>query len=263
MKPLRLLAPAFAIVLIGCGNTAAPGSDSPTATASSSDGITLTASSNGRLTGAYSSAGHLLRFDSARSNDDMYFDLTGDDGKQIIHIETIGDNYEFSYMGGALKMHTTKAFVAAQRAQSAVNPDGVSTDGFVFDGDTHALDAMLQLPEMALLPTLSRALGVRGITGAQFPASLVLHKTARQSAQALGITVEKLDTPLSQSGYCTSYPNQGNDCYGMCGMGCSCWSWVCGNCCYHGGCAQHDSWCRQGKWYYCYNITAVIALFGC
>ena len=41
------------------------------------------------------------------------------------------------------------------------------------------------------------------------------------------------------------------------------WSWVCGDCCYHGGCAQHDSWCRQGQWYYCYNITAVIALFGC
>ena len=99
----------------------------------------------------------------------MYFDLTGDDGKQIIHIETIGDNYEFGYMGGALKMHTTKAFVAEQRAQNAVNPDGVSTDGFVFDGDTHALDAMLQLPEMALLPTLSRALGVRGITGSAVP----------------------------------------------------------------------------------------------
>jgi hypothetical protein len=49
----------------------------------------------------------------------------------------------------------------------------------------------------------------------------------------------------------------------MCGNGCSCWSWVCGDCCYHGGCARHDDWCRQGQWYYCYNITAVIALFGC
>lgn len=261
MKPLRLLAPAFAIVLIGCGNTAAPGSDSTTT--ASSDGITLTSSNNGRLTGAYSSAGHQLRFDAARSGEELYFDLTGDSGKQIIHIETIGDNYEFSYMGGALKMHTSKAFVAEARAQNAVNPDGVSTDGFVFEGDTHALDAMLQLPEVALLPTLSRALGVRGITGSQFPASLVLHKTAKQASQALGITVEKLDTALSQSTYCTAYPNQGNDCYGMCGFGCSCWSWVCGDCCYHGGCAQHDSWCRNGQWYYCYNITAVIALFGC
>jgi hypothetical protein len=122
---------------------------------------------------------------------------------------------------------------------------------------------MLQLPEVAQLPTLSRALGVRGITGSQFPASLALHKAARQSADALGINVEKLDTAQSLEGYCTSYPNQGDSCYGMCGPGCSCWSWVCGDCCYHYGCAVHDSWCREGKWYYCYNITAVIALFGC
>ena len=50
MKPLRLLAPAFAIVLIGCGNTAAPGSDSTT-TASPQMASRLTASNNGRLDG--------------------------------------------------------------------------------------------------------------------------------------------------------------------------------------------------------------------
>jgi hypothetical protein len=49
----------------------------------------------------------------------------------------------------------------------------------------------------------------------------------------------------------------------MCGPDCSCWSWVCGDCCYHYGCAVHDDWCRDGEWYYCYDITAVIALFGC
>jgi hypothetical protein len=260
MKTSHLLVSALAVAMIGCGSTASPGSD-PTA---SSDGITLTSATAQRLTGAYKdTAGNLLRFDAARSGDDLYFDLTGNDGRAIIHIETVGENYEFSYMGGALKMHTTKAFVAQARAQNAVNPDGVSTDGFVWEGDTHALDAMLQLPEVAQLPALSRALGVRGITGSQFPASLALHKAAKQSAEALGINVEKLDTQQSLNGYCTAYPNSGDQCYGMCGYGCSCWSWVCGDCCYHNGCAQHDSWCRQGQWYYCYNITAVIALFGC
>ena len=104
MKTLRLLAPAFALMLIGCGNTSAPSSEP----AASSDGITLTTSSNGRLTGAYTSAGNLLRFDTARTGDDLFFDLTGIGGRQLIHIETVGSNYEFSYMGGALKMHTTK-----------------------------------------------------------------------------------------------------------------------------------------------------------
>jgi hypothetical protein len=158
-------------------------------------------------------------------------------------------------------MHTTKDFIAAAKA-AGDQPAGTSTEGFVFEGDSNALDAMLQLPEIAQLPALSRALGVRGFTGSDYPAVLALHKTARESASALGINVEKLDTPQS-TGYCQAYPNSGNDCYGMCGNGCSCWSWVCGDCCYHGGCAKHDDWCRQGQWYYCYNITAVIALFGC
>jgi hypothetical protein len=250
------------MVLVGCGNTST-GSDPSTPTVGA-DGIALTSSTRERITGSYvDAAGNLLRFDAARSGDDLYFDLTGIGGRQIIHIATVGESYEFSYMGGALKMHTTKAFVAQARAQNAVAPDGVSTDGFIWEGDRNALDAMLQLPEVAQLPALSRALGARGITGADFPAALALHKAARQSAQALGITVEKLDTLQSTTGYCQAYPNSGNDCYGMCGLGCSCWSWVCGDCCYHGGCAQHDSWCRNGEWYYCYNITAVIALFGC
>ena len=262
MRKARVLAPVLAIALIGCGN-ASTGSNEPTP-AVAADGITLTTSTHERLSGSYSdAAGNLLRFETARIGDDLYFDLTGIGGRKIIHIETIGESYEFSYMDGALKMHTTKTFVAQARAQAEAQPDGVSTDGFVFEGDTHALDAMLQLPEVAQLPALSRALGVRGITGSDFPASLALHKAAKQSAEALGIDVEKLDTAQSLNGYCTSYPNSGNGCYGMCGSGCSCWSWVCGDCCYHYGCAVHDSWCREGKWYYCYNITAVIALFGC
>jgi hypothetical protein len=30
----------------------------------------------------------------------------------------------------------------------------------------------------------------------------------------------------------------------MCGAGCSCWSWVCGDCCYHDFCAVHDDLLR-------------------
>ena len=262
MRTVRRLVPAIALALIGCGNTSAGPAEAPPQ--AGADGITLTASTHERLTGAFTDgAGNLLRFDTAKIGDELYFDLTGNGGRQIIHIETVGDNYEFSYLGGALKMHTTKAFVAQARAQAQAQPDGVSTDGFIFEGDTHALDAMLQLPEVSQLPALSRALGVRGITGSDFPASLALHKAARQSADALGIKVPKLDTAQSLNGYCDSYPNSWDSCYGMCGPGCSCWSWVCGDCCYHYGCAVHDSWCRQGQWWFCYNITAVIALFGC
>lgn len=262
MRMSRVFASVLVMGLVGCGNTSTSGTD-PTPTVGA-DGVALTVATHERLTGSYQdAAGNMLRFETAKVGDDLYFDLTGNGGRRIIHIETVGDNYQFSYMNGALTMHTTKAFVAAARAQAETQPDGVSTDGFIFEGDTHALDEMLQLPEVAQLPALSRALGVRGITGSEFPASLALHKSARQTAEALGINVEKLDTAQSLNSYCTAYPNSGDDCYGMCGPGCSCWSWVCGDCCYHYGCAVHDSWCREGKWWYCYNITAVIALFGC
>ncbi|XP_078376497.1 uncharacterized protein LOC144659841 [Oculina patagonica] len=39
-------------------------------------------------------------------------------------------------------------------------------------------------------------------------------------------------------------PND-NDCLGMCGPGCSCWSFVCGNCCYNQLCFEHDKCCRH------------------
>src|SRR4051812_30134780 len=200
MRTARVLAPALAIALIGCGNASSGPAPAPEPGA---DGVTLTLATHDRLSGSFAdAAGNLLRFETAKVGDDLYFDLTGIGGRRIIHIETVGDNYEFSYMDGALKMHTTKAFVAQARAEAGAQPDGVSTDGFIFEGDTHALDQMLQLPEVAQLPALSRALGVRGITGSDFPASLALHKAARQSAEALGINVEKLDTAQSLNSYC-------------------------------------------------------------
>ena len=39
-----------------------------------------------------------------------------------------------------------------------------------------------------------------------------------------------------------------DDCIGMCGPKCTCWRYVCGDCCYHPGCFQHDLCCRaHGK----------------
>ena len=35
-----------------------------------------------------------------------------------------------------------------------------------------------------------------------------------------------------------------DDCLGMCGPGCSCWSFVCDDCCYNQLCFEHDKCCR-------------------
>jgi len=41
-----------------------------------------------------------------------------------------------------------------------------------------------------------------------------------------------------------------NACFGRCGDGCSCWSWVCGDCNAHRGCFEHDWYCScAGMWH--------------
>ncbi len=259
MKTLIVLASALA--LAAC-QSAEPTTSEPTAPPST-DGVTLEVSTPERITGSYiDESGLGVDFDTARTGDTLYIHLATKSGRVLLHAETTATSYVFSDLDGKARLEVSKAWVDQVRAEGE---DGVAAQDesqMHWTGDTSALDEMLQVPEVKLLPNLSRTLGSMGITGSAYPASLAMHKVARQSADALGIDVQPLQAPTENS-LCTAYPNSGNNCYGMCGPGCSCWSWVCGDCCYHYGCARHDDWCRSGQWYYCYNITAVIALFGC
>ncbi len=248
---------AIAFILAGCSTTADVDVD-----VDEKDGLRLRATHADHLAGDYTdpTRGQVLRFDSTRDGDLFTLRLATGAGVPLIDADTIGDTYRFSYLGGRLTMTVDRAWIEAVRAEGEDGPAGQDESALRWEGDMAVLDEMLTIPEVQALPWMSRALGARGFTGASHPASLALHKLARQSAEALAIDVP----PLAAAGdtlYC-SRPTA-NECYGMCGPGCSCWSWVCGNCCYHYGCARHDTWCRQGQWYYCYNITAVVALFGC
>lgn len=42
---------------------------------------------------------------------------------------------------------------------------------------------------------------------------------------------------------CPPCPEQ--ECLSLCGYGCHCWKWICGDCCYHLGCHGHDLCCRE------------------
>ena len=42
-----------------------------------------------------------------------------------------------------------------------------------------------------------------------------------------------------------------NECFGLCGEGCDCWSWVCGDCDCHCLCENHDYFCScESVWEY-------------
>jgi len=247
-----------AVFLVACSaEIGAP----PPSTSDGSEGLTLTTAQPDRLTGSYvDGSGRLISFDVARSADALYMEVTTGTGHELIHAETVGDAYVFQYLDRRLTLTVAKAWVAEVQAAGDDSATMEDQSQMQWDGDRAVLDEMLAMPEVQELPWLSRALGVQGYTGSAYPASLPLHKIARQSADALNIQVPPI-AQASEESYC-SRPTA-NDCYGMCGPGCTCWSWVCGDCCYHSGCAKHDTWCRNGDWYWCYNITAVVALFGC
>ena len=43
---------------------------------------------------------------------------------------------------------------------------------------------------------------------------------------------------------CCEKPTE-NNCRGLCGKGCTCWRWVCGDCCWYRGCYEHDLCCKK------------------
>ena len=121
-------------------------------------------------------------------------------------------------------------------------------------GDAMALAQLMELPEARQLPWLSYELGALGLTGRAAPAAFALHALGQSVAQAAGIDLPPLLERMSvayeleaQARGCRDLrgdPNR-DGCFGMCGRGCGCWSWVCGDCCTHPGCAAHDRDCRS------------------
>ena len=47
------------------------------------------------------------------------------------------------------------------------------------------------------------------------------------------------------TGECPYYGDQSRDCRGLCGIDCHCWEWLCGDCCVHQGCVEHDDCCER------------------
>ena len=108
--------------------------------------------------------------------------------------------------------------------------------------------------EKDLLINAAYALGAKGITSKNYQPALLLYKFASklvESLHRLNYTNKMLfdnrnklrDDEDDCLEYCPPCPEQ--ECLGMCGPGCTCWSMVCGDCCYHLGCYDHDVCCRE------------------
>lgn len=131
------------------------------------------------------------------------------------------------------------------------------------DPETHSTFAessiqnLLIQPEVDLIKPAAFALGAQGINGKEYPAILPFYLAALQLEKISANKNSEADSfSVPSSWYnrrrfqrqtclrsCPPCPN--DDCLGMCGLGCTCWSFLCGDCCYHLGCFGHDQCCRQ------------------
>jgi hypothetical protein len=120
-----------------------------------------------------------------------------------------------------------------------------------------------------LIEQLTLALGDFGIVGSNSPCALFLYTTAKSVTRLLLTNTTDEDTTSDQTAKegengkkydqpeprrrrswwsrkkpdCEEYPNRDKQCLGMCGKQCTCWRYVCNDCCYHQGCYEHDICC--------------------
>ena len=90
--------------------------------------------------------------------------------------------------------------------------------------------------------------GIEALTGYDYPVLQKYYATAMRLEQALRRSSSYTST-VSPSGQneCGErcLPCGEDGCLGQCGYSCSCWSWICGDCCFHQGCHQNQLICRD------------------
>jgi hypothetical protein len=238
-----------AMGLAGCGGEVV------SSTPATQEGLTLTTSTTERLTGTFAQKGIGVVFDSVKTAGYAALTLRALGGKVLMKVETSTDSLTTQILDGSTTITVTRDFAMQNAGNTAAS--GVQS-GVTVEGDATAYNQLMQLPEFALLPHMSRALGAQGFTGASYESALPIHLFAMRAAKALQVEVEPLPAAIPTVGYCNAMTDgshadwYGNGCFGMCGPGCSPWSWVCGDNCAHNGCAAHDRDCRDGDWWGCY-----------
>ncbi len=205
------------------------------------ESLTLRERSTIRVAGSFAHAGVLVSFDSVRSANEVVFTLRDHEQAVVFRAQSDTKSYSIEFYGGELK--------ATGTINETVTKDGAPRLAAPkITGDGALAKKFGESPEYKTLPWLSRALAANGVVGSEVPSSLYLHGIALSSAQINKIVVPDVAVPMLNARPAPC-PDQRKDpcknsCFGMCGPGCTCWKWVCGDCCTHVGCLTHDVTCR-------------------
>jgi hypothetical protein len=188
-----------------------------------------------------------VRFEAVRTATVHKLLVTNGSGRVLVSAAGAGESRVMTVMEGRLTMKLS--------GLSATSSIDAVAERLVPEGDQQAFADLLLSPEAAILPHLSRELGRRGITGRDYPASFDIHSFAMLTGRVHDVKLPAIEAGDGSEGEglrvaqaACVHPPEGSKCFGMCGPGCSCWKWVCGDCCWHKGCAAHDNDCRKCSW---------------
>ena len=118
-----------------------------------------------------------------------------------------------------------------------------------------SIGVMITRPETALLKAAAFALGEdAGVTGLEYPVVVPFYRVALTVESIfLNETAPASDRQKRASYKCndrtTCPPCTDGSCVGLCGRTCTCWSFVCGDCCFHQFCFSHDLCCKEQGFY--------------
>ena len=176
------------------------------------------------------------------SQEDDYLLVSTFDGKTLIDtgpfIDVDGWKVRSVYVLGLEYLQYT----SPAHSDEPVNHDHSFSD---------AVQKLLEVKEVSLLPEAAEAIGQRGLTGMNTPAVLPffmfalritkLHLSPSVSNTTIATHRQERRVLCADMEDCPPCPN--SNCFGQCGYECFCWSWLCGDCCWHRGCYDHDMCC--------------------
>ena len=232
------------------------------------------------ITGSFrSSEGDGIRF---RSTPDS-LEVTTMDGQNLVNVfrhpavvQTNGEEakttvYQFlddTYAEASSQIYRATENIAAANAFAPPQFPANMQDSELNDPQAaiqESLDRLAAHPAVRLLEPAARALGEElEIIGKEEPAAMAFYTAAmtlteaynknRRAAVALARNANPFDAYINRPVNVQDYrywdkrrcpPCPRDECFGLCGYGCNCWRFLCGDCCFHVGCADHDVCCRR------------------
>ena len=203
--------------------------------------------------------GKLLEFSCSQRQ--VYGKYASKDGVHGITFFSGPDDYLLIRSFGGVKIVDTSPFIEAdgKKLRSVyimgyeyIQHSNPAHSDSPVDHDTplsRVLQDLLGMREITLLEEAAEALGERGINGKSTPAAMPFFMFALRITQ-LHTKGQYSNTTLTdrhkrQFCFNTCPPCPDDECFGQCGYGCNCWLFLCGDCCYHLGCYEHDICCRE------------------